>query len=76
MRKLIITCSIILSGFAFAQSTDNPYIYDDEPSAEEQDVFPSNPGDPNPSPVDQYIPLLLLTAIGMVVVFARNKKTV
>ena len=49
MRKLIITCSIVLSGFACAQSSDNPYIYEDEPSAEEQDVFPSNPGDPNPA---------------------------
>ena len=39
MRKLIITCSIVLSGFAFAQSSDNPYIYEDEPAAEEQDVF-------------------------------------
>ena len=73
MRKLIITCSIVLSGFAFAQSSDNPYLYD-EPSAEEQDVFPSNPGDPKLAPVDQYIPFLLLTAIGMVVVFARNRK--
>lgn len=76
MRKLIITFSIVLSGFACAQSSDdNPYLYD-EPSATEGETFPGNPGDPNTAPVDQYIPCLLLTAIGMVVVFARKRETV
>ncbi|MCY0979391.1 hypothetical protein PGH12_08405 [Chryseobacterium wangxinyae] len=76
MKKILITCSIVLSGLGFAQSSDdNSYVYEKTPVTQE-DTFPGNPGDPNASPIDQYIPLLLLTAIGLVVVLKRKQKTV
>ncbi|MCX8531545.1 hypothetical protein [Chryseobacterium luquanense] len=73
MKKLIITFSIVLSGFACAQSSDdNPYLYD-EPSPTEGDTFPGNPGDPNAAPVDQYIPALFVLAI-TIILGASTKK--
>ena len=76
MKKILITCSIVLSGLGFAQSSDdNSYVYEKTPVTQE-DTFPGNPGDPNASPIDQYIPLLLLTAIVMLIVLKRKQKTV
>lgn len=73
MRKIIITCSIVLSGFAFAQTSDNPYVYND-PSATEGDVFPGNPGDPNAAPEDQYISGLFVLAITIVIGASTKKR--
>ncbi|MCU7615106.1 hypothetical protein N0B16_11710 [Chryseobacterium sp. GMJ5] len=76
MKKILIIGSVVLSGLAFSQqqSSENSYVYD-EPEVTEGDTFPGNPGDPTAAPIDQYVPVLLLTAIGMVVVFAKRKKT-
>lgn len=75
MKKIILAGLFAISSFAMAQETsDNPYVYDTQNEAAEGDTFPGNPGDPNPAPVDQCVPFLLLTAIGMVVVFARKRK--
>lgn len=74
MKKIIILCSIAISGFSFAQeNSDNPYIYEESSSLLEEDVFPSNPGDPNPAPIDEYVPALLVFAIALI--FIVNKKS-
>jgi len=78
MKKMIITGSVVVSGFIFAQQqpqqsqpTDNPYVYDEPAEVSEGDTFPGNPGDP--VPVDRYIPLLLAAAVG-IMVFAKRRK--
>lgn len=75
MKKIIIMCSLVLSGLAFAEQSDNPFVYD-EPSAEtmaEGDA-PAGPGDPNPAPIDQYVPVLLL--VGLAIAFTYGKKRI
>ena len=67
-------CSLVISGFAFADQSDNPYIYD-EPQMEtmaEGDA-PAGPGDPNAAPIDQYIPVLLLVGLAITFVYGRRK---
>lgn len=75
MKKIIIMFVMVLSGFVFAQeSTDNPFIYDNGTTElQEEDVLPANPGDP--APIDDYIPVLLIIAIGLAIAFANKKKT-
>lgn len=75
MKKIIIMCSLVLSGLAFADQLDNPYVYD-EPEMEklaEGDV-PAGPGDPNAAPIDQYIPVLLLVGLAIAFVYGRRKE--
>lgn len=76
MKKIIILGSIVLSGFTFAQKdSDNPYVYQENNSTEEKaGEFPSSPGE-LPAPIDQYIPALLLVAIGMTFIYAKRNKT-
>lgn len=35
---------------------------------------PPGDGDPDPVPIDNYLPVLLITASGMIVYFARKRK--
>lgn len=76
MKRIILICTVVLSGSAFAQqqpSDTNLYVYkevsDDLP---EGDVFPGNPADP--APINQYVPVLALVAVAMVFAYARKKK--
>ncbi|MBW7676601.1 hypothetical protein [Chryseobacterium chendengshani] len=74
MKRIIIICTIIISGFASAQqqtSDNNSYVYETE-ELPEGDVFPGNPADP--APVDQYIPVLFLVAAAMIFTYAQKKK--
>jgi len=67
--------SLILSSFAFAGQSENPYIYDESSMATmaEGDA-PAGPGDPNAAPIDQYIPVLVLAAIAITFIYGRRKK--
>lgn len=75
MKKIIVMLMMLLSGYAFAQEdSDNLYVYETSSSGdEEEEGFPGNPGDP--APIDQYVPLLLIVAASLVVVYANKKKT-
>jgi hypothetical protein len=75
MKKIIIMCSLVLSGFAFADQSDNPYVYD-EPEMETmaEGDSPAGPGDPNVSPIDQYIPGLLVVGVVLAFAYGRRKK--
>lgn len=75
MKKIIIIGSVIFSGLVFAQHSDNPYVYDEQSQAAEVEKSPGDPGDPS-APIDDYIPLLMVAAVGMVIVFAKRKKTI
>jgi len=77
MKKIIIMCAFVISGFALSQqNSDNSYLYKESYSHAEEDAFPGNPGDPNPVPIDQYIPLLMIIAMSMVVVITKHKKEI
>ena len=74
MRKIIIICSLILSGLAFADQSDNPYVYDEpETGTMAEGDAPAGPGDPNPAPIDQYIPVLVFVGIAMAFVYGRKR---
>ncbi|MCE3076885.1 hypothetical protein [Chryseobacterium gwangjuense] len=75
MKKIIIIGSVVFSGLVFAQQSDNPYVYDEPSQTTEVEKSPGDPGDP-PAPIDDYIPLLMAAAVGMVIVFAKRKKTI
>ncbi|MGO4710668.1 hypothetical protein AB4Y90_16500 [Chryseobacterium sp. 2TAF14] len=77
MKKILIMFLIVLSGFAFAQndSSENPFIYEESNDFQEEDVLPGNPGDPNPAPIDDYIPALLIMTIVLTFVYAKKKKS-
>ncbi|MDF2553840.1 MAG: hypothetical protein K0R36_2044 [Chryseobacterium sp.] len=78
MKKILITCSIVLSTFSFAkESSENQFVYEESSSTfSEEDTFPGNPGDPNTAPIDQYVLILLTTALALMVFVAKRKKVV
>lgn len=78
MKKIIIIFVMVLSGFAFAQeSSDNPFVYDNGTTElQEEDVYPANPGGPLPTPIDDYIPALLIIAVVFVIAYTNKKKVV
>jgi len=41
----------------------------------EEDVLPANPGDPGLAPIDDYILVLLIIALGLTIACANKKKT-
>lgn len=64
------------SGIAYAQQSDNPFVYDNS-SQEEADPVPGTPGDPvQPAPIDQYIQVLFFAGIGTILLHAKRKKAV
>lgn len=68
-------CSLVLSGLAFADQSDNPYVYDEpEMGTMAEGDSPAGPGDPNPAPIDQYIPALLLVGVAITFAYGRRKK--
>jgi len=74
MKKIILICSIVISGFAVAQNTsDNPFVYETTGNEmQQEDVVPGTPGDP--VPVDQYIPALLVMAAAIATAVTYRKK--
>ncbi|WP_426279065.1 hypothetical protein ACN9MN_07500 [Chryseobacterium sp. S-02] len=75
MKKIIIIGLVILSNFVFSQKSDNSYIYDESKQPSEIEKSPGEPGDPS-VPIDEQIPFLMVAALGMVIVFAKRKKTI
>jgi hypothetical protein len=75
MKKIIIMCSLVLSGFAFADQSDNPYIYDEpEMGTMAEGDSPAGPGDPGVVPIDQYIPMLVLAGVIIAFAYGRRKE--
>ena len=75
MKKILITALFAVSGFALAQEiSDNPYVYETQDEVADEDAYPGNPGDPNPAPIDDYIPALFVLAAAIAVKAAMKKK--
>lgn len=75
MKKIIILCSIAISSLSFSQeNSDNPYIYEESSGLLEEDVFPSNPGDPNAAPIDDYVPALLVFAVALICIVNKKRQ--
>ncbi|KQT16049.1 hypothetical protein ASG31_13815 [Chryseobacterium sp. Leaf404] len=72
MKKIFIISSVFLSGLAFSQS-DNRYVYEeqeDNSTEKAEGDFPSAPG----APIDDYIPVLVLAAVGIAAYYGRKKR--
>lgn len=70
MKKLLIGV-ILISGLAVAQQPTNRFEYEEEYKA--VDLPPDNPVDPDPAPVNEYIPFLAAAGLGLAVYFGRKK---
>ena len=91
MKKSLYIFFIFISLLSFAQNGPNPFADRDSEGAFNKDVAVKetetkanpensldsgggNPGDP--TPIDDYLPLLLITAIGLFVFQVRKQKQV
>ncbi|WP_294272841.1 hypothetical protein [uncultured Chryseobacterium sp.] len=72
MKKLILICVMVFSGIAYAQQSDNPFVYD-EISEEKADPVPGTPADP--VPIDGYVQILFLAGIAIIFLYANRKKS-
>lgn len=73
MKKLFIIGTLLLSTFAFSNES-NRYVYDEVETTEDESLagdFPAGPGDP--APIDQYIPVLVLAAVGLAAFYGKKK---
>ncbi|WP_131725375.1 hypothetical protein [Chryseobacterium sp. Leaf180] len=62
---------------AWSQQSDNPYIYDEphESTMRADGDAPAEPGDPPGNPIDSYIPLLMVAALGLAIAYGKARKT-
>lgn len=74
---LIILCFLTVSANAYAQS--DARFYDTEDNYKKGVEVANSPGDgglggddPEPAPIDDYLPLLVVAALGMAVWYARR----
>ncbi|MBD8084118.1 hypothetical protein [Chryseobacterium caseinilyticum] len=73
MKKIFLISTIFLSGLAFSQD-DNRYVYEEDNSTEKADEnYPTAPSDP--VPIDDYIPVLVLAAVGIAAYYGRKRIT-
>lgn len=83
MKKLFFIILLLFQMVVYAQpSSDNPFAREDanqEANAEiskNQVAASTEPGDPGETiPIDDYIPLLLIAAMGLIVYNTYRKKT-
>ena len=87
MKKLLFIFLFLTGSWINSQQEDNPFFRSEnnaEVANSKDDIKesqatggPGNPGgddDPAPVPIDNYLPVLLITASGMIVYFARKRK--
>lgn len=86
MKKTLYFLFLLVGLFAYAQSGPNPFAEKESESAfnkdgavkendkdiPQKDTGGGNPGDP--VPIDNYIPILILTAVGIIVYQTRKEK--
>lgn len=86
MKKILYIVLFFISAFGYAQKGDNPFGQteydnaavkedagkDEVPAAPDVTAKDGNPGDPQP--IDDYIPLLIITAVGIIAYTAYRKK--
>ena len=79
MKKIIIVLCLVFYGLAHAQQQDNPFMKSDQ-TEERVESVPETAEAPGPPggddlPIDDYIPLLVIVAMGMIVYNTMRKKT-
>jgi len=80
MKKILYIILFSISILSAAQKGPNRFMEEESISAAPkedtgQSPIARNPGDPNdPVPIDDYIPLLLLTGVGLIFLIHRKKK--
>ena len=85
MKKIILVILLSMGYLITAQQEDNPF-YEEENKAEkvelnkgpeDRDIAakPGNPDGVDDLPIDDYIPLLIITALGAIVYQAYPKKS-
>lgn len=75
MKYKFIILAIFFGTLVSAQNGANRFSDNENTVKEEQVVAKDGPTDPpNPAPIDDYIPLLLLAAVGLIVYQVRKQK--
>ena len=80
MKKSFYIILLCFSVFVFSQETNNRFQQNDHQNSgdsyyETQYASPSDPPDDDdpPVPIDDYIPLLAITAAGLIVCYSRKR---
>ena len=91
MKKIRYILFLLISIFSFAQSGPNPFAEkesesafnkpnatkDNETQVKDNTAFDPGGGNPgNPVPIDNYIPLLIITAVGIMVYHTSQRKNI
>ena len=88
MKKIRYILFLLISFFSFAQSGPNPFAEKERETAFNKDVpvqekdkeltqKDSGGGNPSdPVPIDNYIPLLIITAVGIMVYHTSQRKNI
>ena len=91
MKKIRYILFLLISFFSFAQSGPNPFAdkesesafnkptatKDNETQVKDNTDFDPGGGNPgNPVPIDNYIPLLIITAVGIMVYHTSQRKNI
>lgn len=86
MKKILYIVLFLISAFGYAQKGENPFGQteyenvatkedagkDEVPAAPDPTAKDGNPADPQP--IDDYIPLLLIAAVGIIAYHTYKKK--
>lgn len=81
MKKSFYIILLCFSVFVFSQETNNRFQQNDHQNSgdsyyETQYASPGDPpgdDDPPPTPIDDYVPLLAITAVGLIVYYSRKR---
>lgn len=91
MKKIRYILFLLISFFSFAQSGPNPFAEkesesafnkpnatkDNETQVKDNTAFDTGGGNPgDPVPIDNYIPLLIITAVGIMVYHTSQRKNI
>lgn len=75
IKKIILIGLFVLSNFVIAQNvSDNQYVYESSDEVSADETYPGNPGDPNPVPINDYIPTLFMIGVAIAVGYSMKKK--
>lgn len=75
IKKIVLIGLFVLSNFVIAQNvSDNQYVYENSDEVSADETFPGSPGDPNPVPIDDYIPALFIIGVAFAVFASMRKK--
>ncbi|MDQ0476854.1 hypothetical protein [Chryseobacterium sp. MDT2-18] len=82
MKKFAVLLLLMIGYFVQAQQESNPFLESEKTTestgqgstAEDPPTLPGNPGGEDDLPIDDYLPALAITAVGIIVYTVRKKK--